>query len=111
MSVRDAWHNGLRRARRMAETKYHSLKRFRQTRDSKDPETTFGPEFVAECRRCGCYMIVYFASCREELEEQNLKPEDAIMVHSDTYGISSESYMFLSGNWDRFECGEIKKSR
>jgi len=97
---------GLRRARRRAESQHHLLKPFRQTPDSKAEDTQFGNEFVAECRYCTCYMIVYFPLSREEMEDQDIDPARAEEVVSYRYNHTSRSLMLLSGTWDSHKCGE-----
>jgi len=105
-------HNGLRRAHRMVRKPphYHVMKRFQQTKDSKVEDTQWGPEYFAECRYCGAYILVYFDD-KDSLERQGYKPEDHIKLESDVFGFHSVCYMVVSGNWDRFECGELRKGK
>ena len=102
--------NGLRRAHRMARRKphYHVLGKFQRTEDSKSPDTRWGPEFTAQCRHCGAYMVVYFDD-KDSLEEQGYDPEKEVLLISDAHNSHVEEYMVISGNWNRFECGQLKK--
>jgi len=110
MSFHQLIANGLRRAHRMArhEPHLHILDRFQQTPASKSPDRQWGPEFVASCRHCGAYMLVYFDD-KDSLEQQGYKPEDHVLLTSEAHH-HYESYMVVSGNWNRFECGKLKKS-
>lgn len=110
MSIRGAIYNGLRIARRKAVRKPHQhlLHRFQQTKDSKNPDTRWGPEYTAQCRYCGAYMTVYFDD-EDALEQQGYKPHDHIVVESDDGHFHWKFCMVISGNWNRFACGEIKK--
>lgn len=82
---------GLRIARRQANQ--HSLGRFKQVPDSKDPNTRFGPEYYAVCRYCDKAVIVYFPYDDDELIEQSLDPNDAQTVRSVCYGNPTETLM------------------
>ena len=53
-------------------------------------------------------MLVYFDD-KDSLEQQGYKPEDHVLLTSEAHH-HYESYMVVSGNWNRFECGKLKKS-
>lgn len=110
MSLTQLIANGLRIAHRRARRKphLHILQHFKQTEDSKLPDTRWGPEYTASCRYCGAYMTVYFDDA-DSLEQQGMKPEDHTKLESDAGDWHVERYMVISGNWERFPCGQLKR--